>query len=483
MKRTTVLFILFFTSLLPLTAQRSLLGQLGANGLEVSKQGERVAISLTLSLDSLQLSSNDLLIITPVVRHQHSEAMQILPQVQIVGRTREVILQRYNAHTVPDNLGHTIAHHVVRKNRSKQQIRYQASVIFEEWMYEGELLLQAHLYGCAECFAEESEWSLLTPVLRPPYVPQPRLTYLEPTAEPVKARAEKHTATLSFRSAKHDLDPNYLGNREELQRVDQVMREIVSSNDLQVTSLEVVGYASPEGNYGYNKALSERRADAFAGYLSGKFGIPKSQMSVKGHGEDWQMLREIISNSSLEESEKILEIIDNVSEPDARDVPLRKIAGGSTYQLLLSDIYPRIRRTEYEIAYEVRPFSVEEAREIIKQNPKLLSLNEMYLVALSYPPKSREFKEVFDIAVRLYPEEPIAIINASAADIEGGSYRAAIERLGRLADNPIALNNAGVAYLLLGDLEKAEFFLQKASDKGSNDATHNLGEIQKMREH
>jgi len=32
----------------------------------------------------------------------------------------------------------------------------------------------------------------------------------------------------------------------------------------------------------------------------------------------------------------------------------------------------------------------------------------MFLVAQTYEPASGEFKEVFDIATRLYPDEPIA---------------------------------------------------------------------------
>ncbi|MGI6574257.1 MAG: hypothetical protein ACOX19_12890 [Fermentimonas sp.] len=55
----------------------------------------------------------------------------------------------------------------------------------------------------------------------------------------------------------------------------------------------------------------------------------------------------------------------------------------------------------------MRPFSVEEAKGVIRTNPRLLSLNEMFLVAQTYAPASSEFKEVFDIATRLYPDEPI----------------------------------------------------------------------------
>jgi hypothetical protein len=116
----------------------------------------------------------------------------------------------------------------------------------------------------------------------------------------------------------------------------------------------------------------------------------------------------------LPDKNEILNIIDKTPDPDARDAKLMKLSGGETYRRMLSELYPKVRRTEYTVSYVARAFNVEEARKIIKTNPKLLSLNERYLVAQSYPADSKEFKEVFDIAARLYPDDPIAIVNSAA---------------------------------------------------------------------
>ena len=113
--------------------------------------------------------------------------------------------------------------------------------------------------------------------------------------------------------------------------------------------------------------------------------------------------REVIEASSIQDKDEILRIIDEVANPDARDAHLKRLSRGETYRIMLRDYYPQIRRTEYTVAYEVKAFDVAEAREIIKVNPRLLSLNEMYLVAKSYPADSPEFKQVFDIATRMYP--------------------------------------------------------------------------------
>lgn len=51
----------------------------------------------------------------------------------------------------------------------------------------------------------------------------------------------------------------------------------------------------------------------------------------------------------------------------------------------------------------LRAFNVDEAKQLYKTKPQYLSLNEMFLVANTYPKDSDEFKEVFDILPAFIP--------------------------------------------------------------------------------
>ncbi|MFR7875402.1 MAG: hypothetical protein ACLU4J_02820 [Butyricimonas paravirosa] len=53
-----------------------------------------------------------------------------------------------------------------------------------------------------------------------------------------------------------------------------------------------------------------------------------------------------------------------------------------------------------------------------------MSLDEMYHIANSYPQKSG-FRNVFEIAVRTYPNDPVANLNAAAIAL-GGSPQAKV---------------------------------------------------------
>lgn len=128
--------------------------------------------------------------------------------------------------------------------------------------------------------------------------------------------------------------------------------------------------------------------------------------------------------------------------------------------MLLRDYYPPLRRNEYTISYVARAFNVDEAKQLIKTKPQYLSLNEMFLVANTYPKDSGEFKEVFDIAARIYPDDPVVRLNTAALELENGAIDAAIVRLQK-SDMPEAWNNLGIAYILKQDYKKGGEYLEK----------------------
>ena len=96
----------------------------------------------------------------------------------------------------------------------------------------------------------------------------------------------------------------------------------------------------------------------------------------------------------------------------------------------------------------------------------------MFVVANTYPKESAEFKEVFDIAVRLYPTDPVAQQNTAALEIERGATDAGIERLQKI-NTPEAWNNLGVAYAKKKEYQKALEYFSKAANAGVAAAVQN----------
>lgn len=446
----------------------------------------RIEVALDAILDQLRLGTYELLIITPELRANgdRKDLVASLPPFIITGSTRDRALAReVKLGNPPSYMEPQPLFITKRTNGKPQQVTYQASEVYQAWMRDAALYINIDLTGCAECGKGHEERLINPRVISEPYKPSYKLTYLVPEAEPVKNRADSYKASIAFRVNKDDIDYTYQNNRAVLDDVDSKVATIMKNKDLQVSDVRIVGYASPEGSSVYNQSLAERRSRSFANYLVSKHGVDARHLQVTGFGEDWGLVRQLLKEGqgSLTDSERgqVMDIIDRVGELDARDPQIKRINKGATWMRLLESVFPSVRRTEYTFSYVVRAFDIEEAKVVLRSNPKLLSLNEMYLVANSYAPESKEFKEVFDIAVRLFPDQPVAIINASAVDIEGGNYDAAIARLKKIESDARTWNNIGVAYAKKGDAATAKVYFQKSTQAGVAEATHNLEEMEK----
>ena len=447
---------------------------------QASGHNGKVTVSMDIVVDGIDVKSNDMIILTPTLKSNQDFTTAELPPVVIAGNKRSKILkraQKFHNPTGVDAEPHTI---LKRNNNAVQQVAYTAGLPQAAWMKDATLSLDEKVVGCADCNKEKDLTLTVVPRILPgDYVPVYHLTYIMPEAE-VKTRSDRHTATFNYVVDRYELLRNYKGNAAKFAEVDKIIGDLQHNSDLKITEFHIAGYASPEASAPHNRMLAKNRAESFANYLISKFGVSRSQFTVESFGEDWDGLRKAVAASSLADRQAVLNIIDKVGNPDERDAELMKLSGGATYRTLLSDYYPPLRRTEYAIAYNVRPFNVDEAREIIKTNPRLLSLNEMYMVAKSYPVGSKEFKGVFDVAARLYPDSETAIVNSASADIEGGNADAALDRMGKISGSSKAWNNIGVGYARKGDFARAKEYLNKAASAGDADAGYNLKELEKV---
>ena len=453
----------------------------------VDKAAGQVSLTIDLILDDLKVSSNDLIILTPRIAQPDGSYEQVLEPVYIVGGTRDRALSRqlYFGHR-PDYYVAARPQSITRRqNGLPQTVRYSATIPYDKGMRGAVLSIDEWLTGCADCDRGTATMALLTPFVKAePYRPTYHTSYMVPVAEKIKNRADKYSATISFRVAKDNIDRGYKQNASVLDDVDSKVRSVIGNKDITLTGMTVEGWASPEGNAEYNKALSERRAKSFVDYLSRTHGIKRADMSVAGRGEDWAGVEKLIRESDLSYKADLQQIIDNYSG-DARDPKVRALQGGAPFRELVSDagLYAKVRRTDYAFRYTVRGFNLEEARERIKTSPKLLSLNEMYLVANSYPVGSEDFKEVFAIAEKYFPTEPAALTNAAAAELEGGNAAAALSRLSQVkAPTAETLNNRGIALALTGKYDEAEKCFSEAASKGDKRAADNLAELRKLLE-
>ena len=183
-----------------------------------------------------------------------------------------------------------------------------------------------------------------------------------------------------------------------------------------------------------------------------------------------------VNENDIPQKEAALEIINSNMQPDAKEKALLKKAP-QAYRYLLQNVWPSLRRTDYTIEYDVQAFNVAKAREVIKTRPQKLSLQEMYLVAQTYPKGSAEFNNVFDIAVRMFPEDKLANLNAASAAIERGDKVSAEKYLLKAGDSAEANNARGCLASMKEDYQTAKQYFEKAIAGGLKEAQENLDKV------
>lgn len=435
-----------------------------------------VGMDLTVPAD-MEISSDRMLTLTPVLQTKDGSANKILPQVVVYGRRRAIVNEREG--NVPKD-----AFEIIRRQKGvAQTINYTARVPFEAWMNGATLDLMADLCGCAN-YTQEEGMATLMPVNLIRYKIVPHIAFVVPIVEEVKARAEEGRAYLDFPVNKTTIYPDYRKNPEELKKIIATIDLVKNDPNARITEIDIVGYASPEGNYNSNARLAQSRSQALKKYVKDLYNFEQDIIKVNSVPEDWQGLRDYVANSNFSQKNEILLLLDNEQlSYDARELRLKTFEGGKVYATLLNECYPALRHSDYTVQYVVRGFTVDEAKEIITKRPQQLSLNEMFQVAQTYESGSNEFNEVFEVAVRMFPDDPTANINAAAIELQQGNWKQAERYL--LKSDPQAgttKNNEGVMYMMQGELDKAEALLQQAKALGSAEAVKNLEEIAKKRQ-
>lgn len=412
----------------------------------IERSDDVLLVDLTFNLSDLRLSSGQSVVYTPLIRK--GDSLRVLPQLIVNGRARQIIYDRASREADDESIA------VRRLNGKEQRVDYHARVPYAAWMDRSEMVLVEDDCGCGwQALGEADETSYAINLAREP---RPLMAYVAPRAE-VKTRSLSGSAYLDFPVNRIEIYPDYRQNPRELAAIRETIESVRDDQYATITGISIKGYASPEGTYQHNAYLAENRAKALLDYVRELYDLKDVRTRVDFEPEDWEGLERRVERLDRADKAAVLAVIrdETITDPDARDNKLKSLNGGETYRFLLSEIYPALRHSDYEVAYTIRPFNVEESKSLIYQDPKQLSLEEMFQVAQTYESGSAEFKEVFEIAVRMYPDDPVSNLNAANTALLNGDTANARRYLAKAADGPEKRLAEGVACWLEGDTAQA----------------------------
>ena len=263
---------------------------------------------------------------------------------------------------------------------------------------------------------------------------------------------------------------------DEIKAFQEFLTNLKADERRELVSTDIIAYASPDGKEDFNAELSERRAksasDAFNKKINNKkIGI-ETTVNTTNVDEDWEGFQELVSNSSIEDKDLILRVLDMYSDPAVREREIKNMS--EVYTTLKKDILPELRRARFIANIEFTNYSNEELTALVNDNIEILD-EEALLRAASLLEDANQKVTVYQKAIEKFNSDR-AKVNLGVAYLVLGKNTEAENALASVSDKNCAYyNNAmGVVALRKGDNEAAAAAFNKSSLK---EAQYNLAVI------
>ncbi len=413
-------------------------------------------VSYRMQLDSMKVRPNQTLVFTPVVEDDNNTAT--LRSLIVNGRKQHYVYERNNG-----NKNYPDAIELQRRNGEEQAYDYREAIALEPWMRDARVRISIDTCGCGNLMGRNAG----TPVdVNPHWDKKCGIIYATPASladdDPVFSLQGK--AYLDFPVNRTELHPDYHNNAAELHKIMATIDTVRNNSKVTITSISIHGYASPEGSYSNNTRLAQGRAATLTDYVKRQYDLPAEVYHVESTPEDWAGLESFLEQSNLPEKEELLKIVRSDMEPDPKDAYLRKNFP-EAYNTILNACYPYLRHSDYRVEYKIAPMTDQEAAELLKTEPRLLSLTKMYRIAKLYPEGSDDYNNVLLTAANIYPNDEAANANAANVAIKQGNVILAKEYLKRAGNNATSLNVQGIIAMMEDRYDDARQLFKEAGNE------------------
>lgn len=453
-------------------AQSIITHELPVSDIKISRTGDEFSLAMKFDAEKFRPTKDREYWITPtLVSTAGTDSVEFAP-ILVTGRNL------YYKHLREDDLAGTPMY----RSGKYTVIDYTDAVPREAWMDNAVLKVNSMQCGCCASILKNYS-DPIAKIKRVEY--HPVFSYIHPVAEPVKEFKLEGTAFINFPVNRTELYPDYMSNPAELAKIINTLDSIKSDADITITSVFIKGFASPEGPYNNNVRLAKGRTatlrEYVVDYMSRRHNFDGDLITTDYLPEDWPGLRRYVERSSIENREEILDIIDSSLEPDPKNEKIKRLFP-KQYAFLLATVYPSLRHSDYIIRYNVKSYTtLEEILHVLHTAPQKLSPEEFYRAAESMEVGSDEFNEVFETAVRMYPDDEVSNLNAASTAMQRGDFAKAERYLAKAGTSAEAIYARGVCAALQKDYDTAETFFKQASALGYEPAKKALEEIAEMR--
>ncbi len=295
----------------------------------------------------------------------------------------------------------------------------------------------------------------------------------------VRTTEEVYSGQINYLKGKYDVRSSEM-KQQDIKDLTLWLTDAQTNPKVAPKSVNLVAYASPEGETAKNGELANDRAksggEAFSQIMGSAKYLGTIVQNPQGKGEDWAGFKTALEKSDLEDKALIIRILEMHSSPTKREEEIRKLA--ATYRKLEADILPSLRRCQLNVVYDKIGWSDAELKDLSKSKPDTLTVEELLFTAALYDDLSEKMR-VYNLVVTQYPQDwrgpnNVGYVYYMQNDLSNAQTN--FEKASALDENPVVLNNMGIITRINGDRDKAREILNSALSAGS-EVKYNIGII------
>lgn len=299
--------------------------------------------------------------------------------------------------------------------------------------------------------------------------------------EIVRSESKTVDAKINFDRSKSVVKANELKDQDILDLVTWI-KNAQSNPKITINSIEIKGYASPDGEETKNETLSADRAREARTAIISIMKKEKltaytdtSKYTTSKFGEDYEGFKtQLALTSTIADADKNLFIRVLEMTKDAKQREAEMINLGKSYQQLEKDVFPAIRRTSIIVNYTLAGLTDEELKAASVSNPQSLGVEELLFVAGKLTNDINEKARIYEVAATNFANDYRAHNNLGAVKFMQNKLpeaKKSLEKANQIKDNPNSKNNlAGIA-ILDGDRSTSRKLLNQAKNSKDPNAT------------
>ena len=309
-----------------------------------------------------------------------------------------------------------------------------------------------------------------------------------------KVTIVSESATIYFRQNMYNLDWNFSLNKSDEAKAAMEQMKTFIDRGWEIKDIEIDAWASPEGEVDFNDNLADDRANTATKFMENhmkkyykdlakkrKVDVSEVEQEIaykaKGHGEDWDGFMESVRNSSLDDKNTILNVVNSQPDANKREQEIRNMT--VIYREVEEEILPALRRAEIVVnAYEPKRTD-EEIAQLAATSPDSLNYKELLHAATltdDHQAKYNIYRAGFAFEDRDWKTYNNAAVEAIELDMidEAGNLLGQAAKLS--SKNGVIENNMGVVACNREDYATAEQHFLAAQNYGE-DVLYNMGII------